>query len=461
MKKTEIPVFKNQLIELELTGLTHDGAGVGKYQGYTLFVNGGLPEEKVRVKVAKLNKNYGFADLIEIIEPSPERNKPLCSVYESCGGCQLQHLTYEGQLEHKRNLVAENLKRIGKIENVAIHPTLGMNHPWRYRNKAQIPFAESEGGLISGFYAKGTHNVIDMKECLIQQEAHDEMALTVRKLAKELHIPAYDEKLHNGVLRHVVTRTGTNTGELMLILVTKEEDFLNRKELVDRLVARIPNLTSLIQNVNSERTNVILGQKSITLWGSNVIYDTIGDIKFSISPRSFFQVNSEQTKVLYDKALEYANLSGKETVIDAYCGTGTISLFLAQKAKHVYGVEIVADAIKDAKKNAELNGINNVAFQTGAAEKVIPEWKKQGVNVDVVVVDPPRKGLEKELIDTIIELKPKRVVYVSCDPGTLARDLRLFEDGGYKVIEVQPVDMFPQTMHVETVCLLERKYPVK
>lgn len=460
MKQTEIPVSKNQLIELELTGLTHDGAGVGKYQGYTLFVNGGLPEEKVRVKVAKLNKNYGFADIIEIIEPSSKRNKPRCPVYESCGGCQLQHLTYEGQLEHKRNLVAENLKRIGKIENVTIHPTLGMNHPWRYRNKAQIPFAESEGGLISGFYAKGTHNVIDMKQCLIQQEAHDEMALMVRELAKELHIPAYDEKLHQGVLRHVVTRTGTNTGELMLILVTKDEDFSHKKELVDNLIARIPNLTSLIQNVNSERTNVILGQKSITLWGSDVIYDTIGDIKFSISPRSFFQVNPDQTKVLYDKALEYADLSGKETVIDAYCGTGTISLFLAQKAKHVYGVEIVADAIKDAKKNVELNGINNVAFQTGAAEKVILEWEKQGVNADVVVVDPPRKGLEKELIDTIIELKPDRVVYVSCDPGTLARDLRLFEGGGYKVIEVQPVDMFPQTVHVECVvelCRIEKK----
>lgn len=460
MKQTEIPVSKNQLIELELTGLTHDGAGVGKYQGYTLFINGALPEEKVSVKVVKLNKNYGFADLIEVIEPSSKRSKPLCTVYESCGGCQLQHMTYEGQLGHKRNLVTENLKRIGKIENVTIHPTLGMNHPWRYRNKAQIPFAESEGGLISGFYAKGTHNVIDMKECLIQQEAHDEMALMVRELAKELHIPAYDEKLHHGVLRHVVTRTGTNTGELMLILVMKDEDFSNKGELVKRLIDRIPNLTSLIQNVNSERTNVILGQKSITLWGSDVIYDTIGDIKFSISPRSFFQVNPEQTKVLYDKTLEYADLSGKEIVIDAYCGTGTISLFLAQKAKQVYGVEIVADAIKDAKKNAELNGINNVVFQTGAAEKVIPEWKREGITADVVVVDPPRKGLEKELIDTIIELKPDRVVYVSCDPGTLARDLRLFEGGGYKVIEVQPVDMFPQTVHVECVvelCRIEKK----
>lgn len=456
MKQTEIPVSKNQLIELELTGLTHDGAGVGKYQGYTLFINGALPEEKVSVKVVKLNKNYGFADLIEVIEPSSKRSKPLCTVYESCGGCQLQHMTYEGQLGHKRNLVTENLKRIGKIENVTIHPTLGMNHPWRYRNKAQIPFAESEGGLISGFYAKGTHNVIDMKECLIQQEAHDEMALMVRELAKELHIPAYDEKLHHGVLRHVVTRTGTNTGELMLILVMKDEDFSNKGELVKRLIDRIPNLTSLIQNVNSERTNVILGQKSITLWGSDVIYDTIGDIKFSISPRSFFQVNPEQTKVLYDKTLEYADLSGKEIVIDAYCGTGTISLFLAQKAKSVYGVEIVADAIKDAKKNAELNGINNVVFQTGAAEKVIPEWKREGITADVVVVDPPRKGLEQELIDTIIELAPERVVYVSCDPGTLARDLRLFEDGGYKVIEVQPVDMFPQTVHVETVVLMSR-----
>lgn len=457
MEKGTIPVTKNEILEVTIEDLTHEGSGVAKINGYALFIPKALPGERAKVKVIKTNKGYGFGKLLEVVKKSEDRiDEPPCSIFDQCGGCQLQHLSYEGQLKQKQKQVRDVLERIGKITDVVVHTTLGMKHPWRYRNKAQIPFAESEGGLISGFYAKGTHDVIDMKECIIQQEVHDVMVQAVRLIAEELHIPSYDEKLHKGVLRRVVTRTGTNTGELMLILVTKEKDFSNKKELVNRLIARIPNLTSLIQNVNGEKTNVILGAKSITLWGNDVIYDTIGDIRFTISPRSFFQVNPEQTQVLYDKALEYANLSGKETVIDAYCGTGTISLFLARNAKHVYGVEIVADAIKDAEKNAELNGISNVTFQTGAAEEVIPKWKEQGIYAEVVVVDPPRKGLEKELIDTIIELKPERVVYVSCDPGTLARDLRLFEDGGYKVTEVQPVDMFPQTSHVECVVLIER-----
>jgi len=457
MTKIEIPVKKNDYIDMTITGLGHNGEGVGKYKGYTLFVPDSLPKEIVKVKVVKVNKSYGFGRLIEVLMPSKERVEPKCSIYKKCGGCQLQHLSYQGQLDQKRQLVEDNIKRIAKIDDVIIHETLGMEHPWNYRNKSQIPFAEREGGLIAGFYAKGTHDVIDMKTCVIQQEKNDVLVQTVREIAEELGIQAYDEKKHTGIIRHVVARVGVNTGELMLILVTNGKDFAMKDELVRRIVETVPNLTSLIQNINQEKTNVIMGFKSITLWGRDVIYDTIGDIQFAISPLSFYQVNPEQTKVLYDKALEYAQLTGNENVIDAYCGIGTISLFLAQKSKHVYGVEIVPEAIKDAKKNADLNAITNVDFEVGAAEEVIPKWVKDGVKIDVVVVDPPRKGLDESLIQTIIELKPKRMVYVSCNPSTLARDLRLLEDGGFKTVEVQPVDMFPQTMHVEAVALIELK----
>jgi len=282
------------------------------------------------------------------------------------------------------------------------------------------------------------------------------LVLEIKKIAQELGFSAYDENSHTGLLRHIITRVGVNTNELMLILVTNGENLPRKDKLIKKILAKKPDLTSLIQNINSKKTNVILGEKSATLWGQDVIYDTIGDIKFAISPRSFYQVNPQQTRVLYEKALEYADLKGNENVIDAYCGIGTISLFLAKKAKHVYGVEIVPEAIEDAKSNAELNGINNVTFTVGAAEEIIPKWQNQDIKADVVVVDPPRKGLEKSLIDTIIGLKPKKVVYVSCNPSTLARDLRLLEDGGFKTIEVQPVDMFPQTTHCEAVARIER-----
>lgn len=459
MAKAEIqvPVKKNEYIEMEFSGLGYSGEGVGKYHGYTLFVPGALPEEKAKVKVVKVNKNYGYGRLIKIIEASEERIEPHCTIYKECGGCQLQHLSYQGQLEQKQKAVENNLLRIGKIDHVTVNPTLGMEVPWNYRNKSQVPFAEREGGLVAGFYQKGTHQVIPMDRCVIQQENSDEVIQAVRKIAEKLGISAYDERTHRGVLRHVIVRVGVNTGELMVIIVTNGENFQQKDRLIPQLIERIPHLTSLVQNVNKEKTNVILGYKSITLWGRDVIYDTIGDVRFAISPRSFYQVNPEQTKVLYEKALEYAELTGKETVIDAYCGIGTISLFLAKKAKQVYGVEIIPEAIKDAKKNAELNGITNVEFTVGEAENIIPAWHKQGIQSDVVVVDPPRKGLTETLIESIVAMKPEKVVYVSCNPSTLARDLRIFEDGGYKTTKVQPVDMFPQTMHVECVALIERE----
>ena len=453
MSKT-LPVQKNEYIDVLFEDLTHDGAGVAKVEGYPLFVPNGLPGEKAKIKVIKVNKGYGFGRLMEITEASPYRVEPECPIYKECGGCQLQHMSYEGQLKAKEKQVSDVLQRIGKLENVKVHPVLGMENPWRYRNKAQVPIGEHEGGLIGGFYQQRSHQIIDMKACIIQQEKNDEVVKEVKEICNINGVRAYDEQKHKGELRHIMARYGLKSGEVMVVLVTRTNELTGKKKIIEEIVKRIPGVKSIVQNINSKKTNVIFGDETRVLWGEEVIYDSIGDIKFAISARSFYQVNPEQTKVLYDKALEYADLTGEENVIDAYCGIGTISLFLAQKARKVYGVEIVPEAIEDAKKNAELNGISNVEFAVGEAETVIPEWYENGVVADVLVVDPPRKGCDDKLLQTIINMKPKKVVYVSCNPATLARDLRVLEDGGYQTVEVQPVDMFPQTMHVECVAQL-------
>jgi 23S rRNA (uracil1939-C5)-methyltransferase len=454
-----LPVQKNDYIDVTFEDLTHEGAGVAKVDGFPLFVPNGLPGERAKVKVIKVNKGYGFARLIETYEESPYRVEAPCPIYKECGGCQLQHLSYEGQLLAKEKQVRDVLTRIGKLEDVKVHPVLGMKDPWRYRNKAQVPIGEQEGGLIGGFYQQRTHQIIDMKECLIQQEKNDEVVQKVKEICGRYGVRAYDEGRHKGELRHVMARYGLVTGEVMIVLVTRTNELPYKQKIAEEIVENIQGVKSVVHNVNSKKTNVIMGDVTRVLWGEEVIYDFIGDIKFAISARSFYQVNPEQTKVLYEKALEYANLSGEEKVIDAYCGIGTISLFLAQKAKEVFGVEIVPDAIEDARRNAALNGIINAEFAVGKAEEVIPDWYKKGNTADVLVVDPPRKGCDEALLQTILNMKPKKVVYVSCNPGTLARDLRILEDGGYKTVEVQPVDMFPQTMHVEVVTALELKMP--
>lgn len=456
MKQT-LPVKKNDYIDVTFEDLTHEGAGVAKVDGYPLFVPNALPGEKAQIKVLKTSKGYGFGKLIETYEESPYRVTAPCPIYKECGGCQLQHLSYEGQLLAKQKQVRDVLTRIGKLENVTVHPTLGMSDPWRYRNKSQVPIGEHEGGLIGGFYQQRSHQIIDMKSCLIQQEKNDEVIQKVKDICNKNGVRAYDEQRHKGDLRHIMARYGLVTGDVMIVLVTNAKDLPNRKKIIADITKNIAGVKSIVQNVNPKKTNVIMGDETRVLWGQEVIYDYIGDVRFAISARSFYQVNPEQTKVLYDKALEYAALTGKEEVIDAYCGIGTISLFLAQKAKSVFGVEIVPEAIEDAKRNAELNNITNANFAVGKAEEVIPAWYEKGHKADVLVVDPPRKGCDEALLQTIIDMKPKKVVYVSCNPGTLARDLRVLEDGGYRTVEVQPVDMFPQTMHVECVALIELK----
>ncbi|WP_223879962.1 23S rRNA (uracil(1939)-C(5))-methyltransferase RlmD [Paenibacillus spiritus] len=468
-----VPVAKNDEVLLDIIGLTHEGEGVGRADGYTLFVQGALPGEKVRAKVLKTKKQYGYAKLLELVESSPHRIAPPCPIYDQCGGCQLQHMEYAAQLAWKRQLVVDNLERIGKLQvakaesaadeaneaggSVTVLPTLGMDEPWRYRNKAQVPIGAAEGGLVGGFYTRGSHRIVDMETCLIQHEHNDAVVATVKRLGRELGISAYQEESGRGLLRHVVVKKAFRTGEMMLVLVTNGRDIPHADAWIGSIREALPDVVSICQNVNTKETNVIFGPETRVLWGRDVIYDYIGEVQFAISPRSFYQVNPVQTEVLYNRTVAYAGLTGSETVIDAYCGIGTISLFLAQHAGQVYGVEIVPEAIEDARANARLNEMKNVVFEVGASEDVIPAWKEQGVDPDVIVVDPPRKGCDPRLLETILQMKPERVVYVSCNPSTLARDLRVLEDGGYRTVEVQPVDMFPWTVHVEAVCSLVYK----
>jgi 23S rRNA (uracil1939-C5)-methyltransferase len=452
-----VPVKQNQIIELDIHGMSHEGEGVGKYEGFTVFVAGALTGERVRVKIMKVHKSFAVSRLLEVVAPSDVRMDPSCPIYHQCGGCHLQHVSYEAQLVHKRQIVVDALERIGKLSHVLVHPTIGMKEPWKYRNKSQVPVSLVNGHVVAGFYAPRTHEIIDMEGCPIQHPYADDILKTVKQAIAELGVVPYDEIGHKGLIRHIVSRIGFFTGETMVVLVTNGRHLPKKDRLIERLRREIPHLVSIVQNINTAKTNVIFGQESITLWGKDTITDYIGDIQFEISPRSFFQVNPVQTRVLYEKALEYAQLTGVEEVIDAYCGIGTISLFLAKKARHVYGVEVIPEAIEDAKKNAERNGISNVDFIVGKAEEVIPFlYKDKGVSADIVVVDPPRKGCDEALLQTIATMRPVRVVYVSCNPSTLARDLRYLEDHGYQTLEVQPVDMFPQTYHVEAVASIVR-----
>jgi len=456
-KQQAPPVRKNETVQLTFEDLTHEGNGVGKIDGYPIFVPYGLPGEKADVKVVKVNKRFAYGKLLDVHQESEHRVHPPCDVFYQCGGCQLQHMTYEMQLEMKRNQVKNVMQKVAHLPHVPVHPVLGMEDPWRYRNKIQIPVGEKDGELITGFYQPRSHRIIeDMETCVIQGKLGDDIVEAVRQIGTKLGIRAYDEQAHRGELRHIIVRTAYTTNEAMLVLVTRTEQLTKQKELVEQVTKQFPEIKSIIHNVNSQKTNVILGKNSRTIYGNDYIYDKIGDLEFGISTKSFYQVNPTQTKVLYDKALEYADVGKDDIVIDAYCGIGTISLFLAQKAKKVYGVEIVPQAIDDAKANAKRNKMDNVEFVVGEAEKVMPWWTKQGLRPDVIVVDPPRKGCDASLLEAMIAMDPKRIVYVSCNPSTLARDLRILEDGGYRTQEVQPVDMFSQTAHIESVVWLEK-----
>ena len=449
---------KNKEYIVDIVDIGQGGVGIGKYEGFTVFVDGGLVQDKIKVKITKSKKNYAVGDIVEIIEKSPFRVERKCSEsLRQCGGCQIQELDYQKQLDIKTNEVKQVISRIGKLDDVVIHDTLGMEHPFRYRNKAQFPIQKKDNMPVIGFYKKKSHDLISTDECIIQHEVNDKIIKIIKTYIRAYNVSIYDEKTHKGLLRHLVTKVGFTTGEVMIVLVANGKKLPYLKELASVLKENIPGFKTLVVNVNTQKTNVILGKENIVAYGDGMIRDYIGELVFEISPLSFFQVNPLQTEVLYNKALEYANLGENDTVFDIYCGIGTISLFLAQKAKKVYGIEIVEDAIKDAKRNAKINNMDNVEFYVGKAEEVVPKMYKEGKRANVVVVDPPRKGCDEKVLDTIVSMEPDRVVYVSCNPSTLARDLAYLNERGYKCHEIQPVDMFPHSVHVENVAWLSKE----
>lgn len=460
---------KNDLLTVTIEDMGHDGEGIGKVDGYTVFVKDTVIGDKVQAKIMKAKKNYGYARLVEIMEPSKDRVEPRCAYARQCGGCQIQALSYEKQLAYKQQKIENNLIRIGGFqkEEIPMQPIIGMEDPYHYRNKAQFPVGcDKEGHLIAGFYAGRTHSIISNRKCYLGVEVNEQILNLVLAHMEAYDIPAYDETTGKGLVRHVLIRYGFQSKEIMVCLVVNGSRIPGAEDLIAKL-REIPGMTSISLNINREKTNVILGRKGKLLWGQEYITDTIGPIAYQISPQSFYQVNPVQTQKLYEKALEYAGLEGNETVWDLYCGIGTISLFLAQKAKKVYGVEIVPEAIADAKNNAKINEIENAEFFVGKSEEILPAYYEQyakdhpgeHAHADVIVVDPPRKGCEENLLHTMASMQPDRIVYVSCDSATLARDVKVLGELGYEVKKVRGVDQFPMTCHVETVCLLGKRKP--
>lgn len=456
---------KNDELVVDIFDIGTDGEGIGKVDGYTLFVKDALPGDTVRVKIMKAKKNYAYALLMEIITPSKDRVKPACPIAKSCGGCQLQAISYDRQLKFKEDKVKNNLVRIGGFDEDFIssimEPIKGMEKPYRYRNKAQYPVGYKNGELITGFYAGRTHSIIENTDCLLGAKINKQVLDVVLSWMKAEKITAYDENTGKGYIRHILIRKGFATNQIMVCIVING-DFLSKKDsLIDKLT-QIDGMTSISYSSNKNNSNTIMGDNYHTVWGENTIEDYIGDLKFRISPLSFYQVNPAQTVNMYGKALEYASLTGNENVWDLYCGIGTITLSMAKKAKNVYGVEIIPQAIEDAKNNAWENGIENAKFFVGKAEAILPEFYENTSDgnmpkhPDVIVVDPPRKGCDEICLDTMIKMQPNRIVYVSCDSATLARDLRILCDGGYELKAFQAFDNFPQSVHVETVCLLTK-----
>lgn len=487
---------KDDILTVDITDIGNDGEGIGKINGYTLFIKDAVIGDKVKAKIMKAKKNYAYAHLEDVIEPSKHRIAPKCPVARQCGGCQIQSMSYERQLEFKQNKVRNNIIRLGgfdaEIVDSVMKPIIGMDEPWEYRNKAQFPVGcDKEGKIVTGFYAGRSHNIIPMTSCCIGVKENEEIMEIIRSHMIDNHVRSYDEVSGKGLVRHVLIRKGFTSGEIMVCLVinyraasgaskkakagaggAQVEYIGGQKALVEKL-SKVKGMSSISVSINTEKTNVIMGLEVHTIWGKDTISDTLCGLKFEISPLSFYQVNPVQTKKLYEQAIEYASLTGKETVWDLYCGIGTITLSMAKTAGRVYGIEVIPEAIEDAKRNAERNGIFNAEFYCGKAEEVLPEFyeKKRKTAVggddgsslhpDVIVVDPPRKGCDFVCLETMLKMQPERIVYVSCDSATLARDLRILADGGYEIKAIRPCDMFPWTVHVETVCLLSKLHEAK
>ncbi|MBU5445499.1 23S rRNA (uracil(1939)-C(5))-methyltransferase RlmD [Paenibacillus sp. MSJ-34] len=443
-----------QRIVVTIKRIGINGEGVGYYRRKAVFIDGALPDEVVKAKVTRIEPNLIYAELTEIEKRSPMRKKPDCPVFDRCGGCQLQHMKYEGQLQAKEEIVREAFRRYAGAEDVRIKPILGMEQPWGYRNKAQVQLGFEKERLITGLYEPGTHKLVDISGCPIQHSKVNEAVDTIRDILTALRIPVYKERGNTGSVRNVVVRAGLQSGELQVTFVTATDKLPQREALVAAIRRALPEVTTIAQNINPKNTSLIFGERTSILWGKETIEESLGDLPFALSPRAFFQLNPEQTVKLYETVRVAAALTGRETVIDAYCGTGTIGLWLAPYAKEVRGIEAIPEAVDDARRNAERSGRANAAFYAGKAEELLPRWVKQGVSPDVVVVDPPRTGCDARLLRTLVQTKPKRIVYVSCNPSTLAKDCKVLQDGGFRIEWVQPVDMFPQTAHVECCALL-------
>ncbi|MGV2940268.1 23S rRNA (uracil(1939)-C(5))-methyltransferase RlmD [Mesobacillus sp. LC4] len=447
-----------QTFPLTIKRLGINGEGVGYFKRQVVFVPGALPGEEIVAEATKVHPKFAEARIKKIRKHSEHRIKPLCPVYDQCGGCQLQHLRYDQQLNEKRDIVIQALERHTKlkIDNLDIRKTIGMENPWGYRNKSQFQVGEKDGKILAGLYGLNSHNLINIEQCAVQHPATTKATEVVKGILKDLKIPIYNEKKHSGLVRTIVARTGVQTGELQIVLITTKKELPKKDIIIQEIKKRLPEVHSIVQNVNGEKTSVIFGSETTTLEGSDFIQETLGDLQFELSARTFFQLNPEQTVKLYNEAKAAAMLTGKEKLVDAYCGVGTIGLWMADQAGEVRGMDVIAESIEDAKKNAEKHGVKHAKFYMGKAEELLPKWLNEGWRPDVVVVDPPRTGCDEEFLKTVLKIQPKTFVYVSCNPSTLAKDITTLSSK-YKVEYIQPVDMFPHTSQIESVTRLVLK----
>lgn len=448
-------IIKNSRHTITITKLSDEGVGVGHLDGIPVFVEMAITGELVDIKIIKVTKRYAVGKLVNIVQPAVDRVQPFCPVFKRCGGCSLQHVTYRSQLALKTDLIKERIRDIEGFEEPVIHEILGMQTPLGYRNKAQYPVGEKQGEIVLGFYAKRSHEIIEHAVCGIQPGIIDDIVAIIRQFFIDQKISIYHEIRHIGLIRHLMIRVGYRSREVMVTIVINGDELPEMPKLLSCLLTKIPEITSIVLNINKKHSNVILGQQNIIVYGTGKITDMLGAYRFEISPQSFYQINPLQTEILYQKVLEYAGLTGEEIVLDAYCGIGTISIFLADHADKVYGVDVGAYAIRDAQRNAEINSLKNIEFFQGEVKKMIPKLSSQGIHTDVVVVDPPRKGCDETLLETLIAMQPQKIVYVSCQPKTLVRDLKWLATHEWFAVEIQPVDMFPHTTHIECVANIE------
>ncbi|MDR6999115.1 tRNA (uracil-5-)-methyltransferase [Neobacillus niacini] len=456
--KTEqnIKIEVNQTFPLTIKRLGINGEGVGYFKRQVVFVPGALPGEEVVVQATKINPKFAEATIKKIRIKSPHRVQPLCPVYDQCGGCQLQHLGYDQQLKEKRDIVIQSLERHTKLDanKLDIRETIGMEDPWGYRNKSSFQVGQRDGKVLAGLYGLNSHLLIDIDQCAVQHSKTNEATAQVKRILEELKIPIYNEKTRKGIVRTIVTRVGVQSGELQVVLITSQKELPKKELLIAEIQKRLPNVKSIVQNINGQKTSLIFGEETVSLAGSEVIQETLGDLQFELSARTFFQLNPTQTVKLYNEVKKAAGLTGTEKVVDAYCGVGTIGLWLADQAAEIRGMDVIPESIEDAKKNAKRHGITNTKYVPGKAEEVLPKWVKKGWKPDVMVVDPPRTGLDNQLLQTILQVKPEKLIYVSCNPSTLAKDIQTLSPK-YEVKYIQPVDMFPQTAHVECCALIK------